>query len=100
MAGGQQPGRGRGRRDLKTPLLPGNGPLARVPAAAVFGLVLVLFVVGVVVRGPVGAGLLGALALIVLGLLGATWRVLSPADRALRVLVAVILVAVLVSVLR
>ncbi|HEY0497527.1 MAG TPA: hypothetical protein VGD48_17405 [Kutzneria sp.] len=98
MAGGQQPRRG--RRDLKTPLVPGTGPLARVPTAAVFGLVLVLFVVGVVVRGPVGAGLLGALALVVLGLLGATWRVLSTADRGLRIVVIVILVAVLVSVLR
>ena len=100
MAGGQQPGRGRGRRDLKAPLLPGRGPLARVPAAAVFGLVLVLFVVGVVVRGPAGAGLLGALALLVLGLLGATWRVLSASDRVLRVVVLVILLAVMVSVLR
>jgi hypothetical protein len=100
MAGGQQSGRGRGRRDLRAPLLPGNGPLARVPAAAVFGLVLVLFVVGVIVRGPVGAGLLAALALVVLGLLGATWRVLSPADRALRIVVLVILVAVTVSVMR
>jgi energy-coupling factor transporter transmembrane protein EcfT len=100
MAGGQQPGRGRGRRDLKAPLVPGNGPLARVPAAAVFGLVLVLFVVGVVVRGPLGAGLLGALVLLVLGLLGATWRTLSTADRVGRVVVLAILVAVLVSVLR
>jgi hypothetical protein len=98
MAGGQQSRRG--RRDLKAPLLPGAGPLARVPAAAVFGLVLALFVVGVVVRGPVGAGLLGALALVVLGLLGATWRVLSTADRALRIVVFVIVVVVLVSVLR
>jgi hypothetical protein len=98
MAGGQQPPRG--RRDLKTPLLPGSGPLARVPPVAVFGLVLVLFVVGVIVRGPVGAGLLGALALVVLGLLGATWQVLSTADRVLRIVVFVILVAVLVSVLR
>ena len=100
MAGGQRPGQGRGRRDLKAPLLPGSGPLARVPAAAVFGLVLVLFVVGVVVRGPLGAGLLGALALLVLGLLGATWRLLSTADRVLRIVVFAILIAVLVSVLR
>ena len=100
MTGAQQPGRGRGRRDLKAPLLPGRGPLARVPAAAVFGRVLVLFVVGVVVRGPAGAGLLGALALLVLGLLGATWRVLSASDRALRIVVLVILLAVMVSVLR
>jgi hypothetical protein len=100
MAGGQQPRRGRGRRDLRAPLLPGSGPLSRVPAAAVFGLVLVLFVVGVVVRGAVGAGLLGALILVVLGLLGATWRLLAPADRVLRIVVLVILVAVAISVLR
>ncbi|AHH95085.1 hypothetical protein GCM10010174_56510 [Kutzneria viridogrisea] len=87
-------------RSLKAPLLPGSGPLSKVPPAAVFLLVLALFIAGVVVRGPIGAALLGVLALLVLGLLGATWRVLSAADRVLRVVVLLVLIGVAVSVLR
>jgi hypothetical protein len=86
------------RRDRNAALLPGSGPLAKVPPAAVFGLVLVLFVIGVFVRGPVGCGLLSALALLLAGLLAATWKVLSPADRAIRLLVIAVLVAVTISV--
>ena len=102
MAGSGQPRRGvrRGRRDRGTALLPGNGPLAKVPPAAVFGLVLVLFVVGVIARGPIGGGLLTALALLLVGLLVATWKVLSAADRAIRLVVIAVLVAVAISVLR
>ncbi|RKT53179.1 hypothetical protein [Saccharothrix australiensis] len=85
--------------DSKRTLIPGSGPLARVPAPAVFLLVLALFGLGVLVRGPVGALLLGALALGVAALLAVTWRFLAPGARVLRVLVLGVLVLVTVSVL-
>ena len=91
--------RGRGPSS-RAPLLPGSGPLSKVRPIAVFLVVLALFVVGVLVRGPIGAVLLGALVLGMLGLLGATWRALSAPDRALRVLVLFVLVGVTVSVVR
>lgn len=75
-------------------LLPGDGPLAGVPAAAVFAVVVVVFAAGVIVGGVVGAVLLGALALGVAALLAATWARLSPAERAVRVLVLAVLVAI------
>ncbi|SDD90850.1 hypothetical protein [Actinokineospora iranica] len=86
-------------RSLKAPLLAGSGPLARVPPVAAFALVIAVFTAGVLVRGWLGAGLLGLLAAGVLVLLAATWRVLSPAHRLGRVLVLGVLVAVIVSVL-
>jgi energy-coupling factor transporter transmembrane protein EcfT len=91
------PGR---RTSSRRPLLPGNGPLSKVQPAVVFFVVAVLFALGVIVRGPVGATLLGALVLMVLGLLSATWQVLSNADRTLRVIVVLVLVGVAISVLR
>lgn len=90
----------RARRSSRTPLLPGSGPLAKVPPAAVFAVVIVVFVLGVLIRGTIGAALFGLLAVGVLALLGATWSVLRPAERALRVLVLVILIAVGFSLLR
>jgi energy-coupling factor transporter transmembrane protein EcfT len=88
-----------GKRSLKARLLPGDGPLARVSPLAAFLLVTVLFVLGVVIRGPLGALLLGLLAAGVIVLLAATWRALAPAQRAGRVLVLVVLVAIAISVL-
>ncbi|GGP42205.1 hypothetical protein [Saccharothrix coeruleofusca] len=85
--------------DFKRALVPGRGPLSRVPAPAVFLLVLTLFGVGVWVRGPVGAALLGVLVLAVAGLLAATWRLLTPSARVLRVLVLCVLVLVTASTL-
>ncbi|OLF18851.1 hypothetical protein BU204_04505 [Actinophytocola xanthii] len=80
-------------------LLPGDGPLARVSPLVAFLAVTVLFVLGVVIRGPLGALFLGLLAAGVAVLLAATWRVLAPAQRLGRALVLAVLVAVAVSVL-
>ncbi len=92
--------RRRSRAERRAPLLPGEGPLARVPALVAFLGVLVVFVVAVFLGG-VGAVLLGVLALGVAGLLAATWGGLSPAERGGRALVLAALVAVaLAQVLR
>lgn len=88
-----------GRPFRRTPLLPGRGPLARVPPAVAFLAVLVLFGLGVWLRGPLGAGLLGLLALGLLAMLGATWRLLSPVQRVARVCVVLLLLLVAGSVL-
>jgi hypothetical protein len=78
-------------------MLPGEGPLARVPAVAVFVVVVAVFVVGVIVGGAVGALLLGLLALGVAALLAATWTRLSPSERVVRVLCLAVLVAIAVG---
>jgi hypothetical protein len=88
-----------GKRSLKARLLPGEGPLARVTPLAAFLVVTVLFVLGVVIRGSLGALFLGVLAAGVGVLLAATWRVLAPTQRVGRVLVLAVLVAIAVSVL-
>ncbi|MGH3762880.1 DUF6703 family protein [Actinophytocola sp.] len=84
---------------MRAPLLSGNGPLARVPPLAVFLVVAAVFAIGVIVGGETGALLLGLLAAGVAVLLAATWQVLAPVERAGRVLVLVVLVAVTISVL-
>ena len=84
----------RGRRSSRAPLLPGAGSLAKVPPALVFFTVLILFAAAIVIRGPLGAALLGVLALGVAGLLAATWPVLAPPARAGRLVVLGVLVAV------
>jgi hypothetical protein len=89
----------RQRRSSRTPLLRGSGPLAKVPPAVAFLVVLVVFGLGIWLRGPLGAGLLGLLGLGVLGLLAGAWAVLRPADRVLRVLVVIILFGVAFGVL-
>ncbi|MEU7480308.1 hypothetical protein AB0A63_30315 [Lentzea sp. NPDC042327] len=78
----------------KRPLLPGDGPLARVRPAVAFLAVLALFVTGVLVGGTVGAVLLGVLIVGAVALLAATWKVLSPAHRTLRVVVLLVLVLI------
>ncbi|WP_238598066.1 hypothetical protein [Saccharothrix sp. ALI-22-I] len=83
----------------KRTLIPGSGPLARVPAPAVFLLVLLLFGLGVWLQGVVGALLLGVLALGVAVLLATTWQLLAPSARVLRLLVLAVLVLITVSVL-
>ena len=90
----------RRRADSRAPLLAGNGPLAKVPPLAVFVVVIIVFGVAIWLRGPVGAALLGVLGLGMLGLLAATWQVLRPAERVLRVIVVAILAAVAISLLR
>ena len=89
----------RPRRSLRTPLLAGSGPLSRVNPAAAFLVVAVVFAVGVIVRGPLGAGLLLLLAAGVAVLLVGTWRALAPAHRVGRVLVLALLVVIALSVL-
>jgi hypothetical protein len=86
-------------RSSRTPLISGDGPLAAVPPVAAFAVVIALFTVAVVVRGVLGAVLLGLLALGVGVLLAATWHAHSPAARAGRVVLLAVLVAVAVSVL-
>jgi hypothetical protein len=90
----------RRRVDRRAPLLAGSGPLAKVPPVAAFLVVLVVFGLAIWLHGVVGAVLLGALGLGVLGLLAATWQVMKPADRVLRVIVVVILAGVAISLLR
>jgi hypothetical protein len=81
-------------QDPKRTLLPGSGPLARIPAAAVFIVVLGLFVAGIWIGGTVGAVLLGTLILAAGGLLVSTWRLLTPGARVLRIVVLLILVLI------
>lgn len=93
--------RGGPRAVRRGPMLPGRGPLAAVPPVAVFLVVIAVFVVAVVLGGAVGALLLALLALGVALLLATTWHRLSPAERAGRMLVLAVLVAVaLAQVLR
>jgi hypothetical protein len=84
---------------MKAKLVEGDGPLSRVPPFAVFLLVVAVFVVGILIGGSVGALLLGVLAAGVAVLLAVTWQALSSSERAGRVLVLAVLVAVAVSVL-
>jgi hypothetical protein len=89
----------RGSRSTKSKLIEGEGPLSRVPPAAVFLVVAIVFTVGVVVGGLLGALLLGVLAAGVAVLLAVTWGTLAPSQRFGRVLVLAVLVAVALSVL-
>ncbi|MGW4115781.1 DUF6703 family protein [Actinosynnema sp. NPDC004786] len=83
----------------KRTLIPGAGPLSRVPAPAAFLVVLALFGLGVWLGGAVGALLLGVLAAGVAVLLATTWPLLTPSARVLRLLVLGVLVLIAVSVL-
>ncbi|HSK58992.1 MAG TPA: DUF6703 family protein [Actinomycetospora sp.] len=78
-------------------MLPGEGPLARVPAVVAFAAVVVVFAGAVVLGGMVGAVLLGLLALGVAALLAATWPRLSTGERVVRVACLVVLVAIAVG---
>jgi hypothetical protein len=90
----------RRRVDNRAPLVAGNGPLAKVPPVGAFLGVIVVFGIGVWVKGVVGATLLGLLGVGVLALLAVTWPALRRADRVLRVVVVLILAGVAVSLLR
>jgi len=81
----------------KRPLLPGDGPLARVRPVVAFVVVLGLFITGVLVGGPLGAALLGVLVVGAVILLAATWKLLSPAQRTLRVVVLLVLLVITVE---
>ncbi|MGB3443810.1 MAG: DUF6703 family protein [Actinophytocola sp.] len=84
---------------MKAKLIEGDGPLSRMPPFAAFLLVAVVFVVGILVGGGIGALLLGALGVGIGVLLAVTWQTLSPAERAGRVFILAVLTAVAVSVL-
>jgi hypothetical protein len=73
--------------------------LAKVPPVAAFLVVIALFATAIVVRGGIGAALLGVLAIGVGVLLAATWPALSSSARAGRVVVLAVLLAVAVSML-
>jgi energy-coupling factor transporter transmembrane protein EcfT len=90
----------RRRRDSRAPLVAGNGPLSRVPPAAAFLVVIVVFALAVWLKGTVGALLMGLLGVGVLALLAVTWQALRPAERVLRVIVVLILAAVAISLVR
>jgi len=89
----------RERRSMKAKLIEGDGPLSRMPPVAGFLLVAAVFVVGILVGGAVGALLLGLLAAGIAVLLAVTWQALSSSERAGRVFILAVLVAVAVSVL-
>jgi hypothetical protein len=85
------------KRNMRAPLLAGDGPLARVRPVAVFVVVVGLFAAGVLISGVIGALLLGALAVGVGVLLATTWRVLRPGERVLRLAALAILAAVAIA---
>jgi hypothetical protein len=84
---------------MQTPLLAGNGPLARVRPILVFIVVIGVFAAGMLIGGVLGAALLGVLAVGVGVLLATTWKALRPTDRVMRVVVLLILVGIAVSLL-
>ena len=77
--------------------MPGQGPLARVPPVVVFLVVAAVFATGVLVGGVVGACLLSLLALLVTALLVVAWPRLTSAERALRLVVLLVMVAIAIS---
>jgi hypothetical protein len=87
------------RQSRRAPLIVGRGPLAKVPPFGAFLAVIVLFGLGVWLRGPIGATLLAVLDIGVLVLLAGTWRALSSSARVMRLVVVAILLAVEASVL-
>jgi hypothetical protein len=78
---------------------PANGS-RRVPPAVAFLVVVGVFAAGVLIGGVPGAVILGALAALVAVLLATTWARLRPAERAIRVVVLLVLVAVAISVVQ
>lgn len=77
----------------------GNGnPLSKMPPAAAFVAVAAVFATGILVGGPTGAVVLGILAVLVGLLLVASWPRLRPPERALRLIVLLMLIAVAISV--
>ena len=87
----------RPRRVSRQRLVPGDGPLSKIPPVAAFALVLGVFLIAVLVRGVIGGVLLCVLAAGVGALLAATWRILAPSARVGRLLIFGALVAVAIS---
>ncbi|AOS65043.1 hypothetical protein [Actinoalloteichus hymeniacidonis] len=84
--------------DRRARLIPGDGPLSRVPPALAFLVVIALFLLGVWLGGWVGVLLLGTLILLVMGLLLVTWRSLGTGDRTMRLVALLMLVAITTNV--
>ena len=84
----------RRRERPRRTLVPGDGPLANVHPLVAFLAVLAVFVLGLWLGGVAGALVLGVLAAAIGGLLAAAWPRLTPAERGVRVLVLLILVAI------
>lgn len=78
----------------RRPLVPGDGPLARVPPLLAFLAVLAVFVLAVWLGGVLGGGLLLLLAAGVAALLAAAWPRLTAPERTVRVVVLLIVVAI------
>ena len=87
----------RGRRATRERLIPGSGPLSKVPPVAAFALVLGVFLIAVLVRGVVGGVLLCLLAAGIATLLATTWRILAPPARIGRLIIFGALVAIAIS---
>ena len=87
----------RRERGWRRQLVPGDGPLSRIPPLAVFLVVAVVFAGGVLLGGAAGAAMLTALAVLVGLLLVATWPRLAPAERAMRLVVLLVLLAIAIS---
>lgn len=75
-------------------LVPGEGPLARVHPALAFAVVLGLFVLGVWWGGVAGAALLLALAAGTGVLLATAWPRLAAPERAVRLVVVLVVVGI------
>lgn len=69
---------------------PAVGALARLPQGVVLAGFLVIMLVGIVVRGVVGAVCFGAVALVLAWLLYLSWNQLRPLDRLARAAVLVL----------
>lgn len=78
-------------------LVPGDGPLARVPPGAAFVGVVAVFALGVWLGGVPGALVLGLLAAAVGLLLAAAWPRLTAPERTVRAGVLLVLVAIAVE---
>jgi hypothetical protein len=65
----------------------------------VFLVVLAVFAASVLLGGVVGAVLLAVLAVLVAALLAVAWPRLAPAERGLRLVVLLVLVAIAISLL-
>ena len=96
-AGARRPSR-RSRLSGGAAMVPGEGPLARVPPVVAFAVVVVVFAAGVIVGGIVGTVLLALLTAGVVALLATTWPHLTGGERAGRILVLAVLAAVTVAV--
>jgi hypothetical protein len=84
---------GPARLALERASLPLLSRVARLPRAVPFLVLLVLLVAGVVVSGPLGAVLIGLVALVVAWLLALAWPALRGVERLGRIAVLLLAVA-------